>query len=303
MTLRLCESDRPAQADGAVACPHITGRIVRMSYTVSAHITDPRDSRLADYVGLKDAHIRRLPATEQFLVAEGPEVVRRLVASHLPIRSILVSPNRLDAMAGALSRVSCPVYTAERSVMTEVIGFDLHRGVVATAARPAWSTLDDVLTHPPRDGRRHRLLMFESMNDNENLGAIARSARAFGIDALVLDARCADPYYRRTVRVSMGEILFMPIVRAEVGAVTGFIREAGGVTFALTPADDAVDIRTTSPHGGGPLVLLLGAEGPGLTPGALSAADVRVRIPIDADVDSLNVGHAAAVALALTSLI
>lgn len=272
-----------------------------MSYTVSAHITDPRDPRLADYIGLKDAHIRRLPASDQFLVAEGPEVVRRLIASGLPIRSILVSPNRLDAMAEALDQVSCPVYTAERDVMTEVIGFDLHRGVVATASRPAWWSLDDVLARPPLNGRRHRLLMFESMNDHENLGAIARSARAFGVDALVLDSRCADPFYRRTVRVSMGEILFIPTVRAEVGDVVDQVRLAGGRTLALTPADDAVDIRSLSLHGEGPLVLLLGAEGPGLTQTAMSSADIRVRIPIADDVDSLNVGHAAAVALALTS--
>ena len=280
---------------------HTAGRIVRVSHTVSANITDPRDPRLADYIGLKDAHIRRLPASDQFLVAEGPEVVRRLIASGLPIRSILVSPNRLDAMADALDGVTSPVYTAERDVMTEVIGFDLHRGVVATASRPTWSTLDDVLARPPLDGRRHRLLMFESMNDHENLGAIARSARAFGIDATVLDSRCADPYYRRTVRVSMGEILFMPVIRAEVPDVIDRVRQSGGTTLALTPAADAVDIRELPPLTDGPLVLLLGAEGPGLTSGAMVSAHMRVRIPIAADVDSLNVGHAAAVALALTS--
>lgn len=279
-----------------------TGRIVRVAYTVSANITDPADARLADYVGLKDAHIRRLPVDDQFLVAEGPEVVRRLVASGLPIRSILVSPNRLDAMGEALESVTCPVYTAERDVMTEVIGFDLHRGVVATAARPPWWTLDEVLARPPLDGRRHRLLVFEAMNDHENLGAIARSARAFGVDALVLDSRCADPYYRRTVRVSMGEILFMPIVRAEVSDVTTEVRRLSGRTLALTPAHDAVDIHDISGNtGSGPLALLLGAEGPGLSDNAMRASDLRVRIPIAADVDSLNVGHATAVALALTT--
>lgn len=275
--------------------------MMRVAHTVTAHIADPNDERLADYVGLKDAHIRRLPSDEQFLVAEGPEVVRRLIASRLSIRSILVSPNRLEAMADSLSRVDCPVYTAERDVMTQVIGFDLHRGVVATADRPEWVSLDDVLGRPPLSGRFHRFVMFEAMNDHENLGAIARSARAFGADALVLDSRCADPYYRRTVRVSMGEILFLPIVRAEVGEVTEHIRAQGGRTLALTPADDAVDIHSVDMSATGPLVLLLGAEGPGLTIGAMSASDLRVRIPISADVDSLNVGHAAAVALAITS--
>lgn len=272
-----------------------------MTVNITADITDPADPRLADYIGLKDAHIRRLPDDEQFLVAEGPEVVRRLVASGLPIRSVLISPNRLDSMTGALSSVTCPVYTAERDVMTQVIGFDLHRGVVATAQRPAWHSLDSVLASPPLNGRFHRLVMFEAMNDHENLGAIARSMRAFGADAMILDSRCADPYYRRAVRVSMGEILFLPVVRAEVDEITRRVRGLGGVTVALTPAFDAIDIHDIDHDCTGPLVLLLGAEGPGLTDRALELADFRARIPITDDVDSLNVGHAAAVALALTS--
>lgn len=262
-------------------------------------IEDPSDPRLADYIGLSDRDINRRREDERFFIAEGPEVVRRLVASGLDIRSIVVSPNRVADMSEALAATTAPVYLAERAVVSAVAGFDLHRGVIASANRPAATSLSDVLRTPAVAGGGHRIAILEGLNDHENLGAIARSARAFSIDALVLDERCADPYYRRTVRVSMGEILFLPIVRMPVESAMEVIRAAGGSSLALTPADDAVPIGDLDIDHDSPLAFVLGAEGNGLSDHTLLHADHRVRIDIAPDVDSLNVGHAAAVAFAL----
>ncbi|MFM8649077.1 MAG: TrmH family RNA methyltransferase [Actinomycetota bacterium] len=262
-------------------------------------IEDPSDPRLADYIGLSDRDINRRRENERFFIAEGPEVVRRLVASGLDIRSIVVSSNRVADMREALVATSAPVYLAERSVVSAVAGFDLHRGVIAAANRPSPTSLSDVLGLPAVAGSGHRIAILEGLNDHENLGAIARSARAFAIDALVLDERCADPYYRRTVRVSMGEILFLPIVRMPVESAMEVIRSAGGSSLALTPTADATAIGDLTIDHDAPLAFVLGAEGSGLTRTTLVAADHRVRIDIAPDVDSLNVGHAAAVAFAL----
>jgi tRNA G18 (ribose-2'-O)-methylase SpoU len=267
---------------------------------VSEHpiIDDATDPRLADFMGLTDRDIARRHESERILIAEGPEVVRRLVASDLEIRSIVVSPNRLDEMAAALETVSCPVYVAERPVISQVAGFDLHRGVVASAVRPRTVSLDDVWARPPRDGRAHQFAVLEGLNDHENLGAIARTARAFDVDALILDPTCADPYYRRTVRVSMGEILFLPIVRAEIPTLLTSVRDHGGTTIALTPRRDALlldDVDTDDR----PTALVFGSEGYGLPDSTLTGVDVCARIDISADVDSLNVGHAVAAAFAL----
>lgn len=260
-------------------------------------VEDPADDRLADYVGLSDRDIARRQESERFLVAEGPEVVRRLVASGLRIRSIVLSPNRVADMSEALAATDAPVFLAERAVMSRVVGFDLHRGVVASADRPPPNGLDLLERIRPADGSALRLAVLEGLNDHENLGAIARSARAFGIDALVLDRTCADPYYRRTVRVSMGEILFLPVVRAEPADVVAWIAERHGTSIALTPRSDAIDLDSVETNRG-PTALILGAEGDGLTERTMSLASVRARIDIEPDVDSLNVGHAASVAFA-----
>ena len=176
-------------------------------------------------------------------------------------------------------------------MLKATVGFDIHRGAVASADRRPLPALDILL----RTARR--IAVLEGLNDPENLGAIARSARAFGIDALVLDPTCIDPYYRRTVRVSMGEILFLPVARAtNWTAALDTIRDAGFDTWALTPRRDATDLWTMPVPDR--LALLLGAEGPGLSRAARQAASTEVRIPIVADVDSLNVAAAAAVAFA-----
>ena len=263
-------------------------------------ITDPGDQRLADYVGLTDPEMSRRSVERPYFIAEGIEVVRRLVASGLELRSIVVAPNRLERLLPALTEVRCPIYTAERDVISSTIGYALHRGVIGSAYRPSPPLLDDVLSRPPLDGVRHRLAVLQGVNDHENLGAIARSARAFGIDALILDPTCADPYYRRCVRVSMGEILFLPVITMSVDDLAAAVHQHRGSVLALTPRRDAKTLLEVAPRDG-PIALVLGAEGFGLPEATLEVADHMARIPIAEDVDSLNVGHAAAVAFALTS--
>ena len=183
------------------------------------------------------------------------------------------------------------MYVASPDVLAATVGFNLHRGAVAAADRRPLLAVAEVLA-----GARC-VAVLEGLNDAENLGAIARSARALGVDGLVLDPTCIDPYYRRIVRVSMGEVLLLPIARAtrwpgDLDAV----RTAGFSLVALTPDPAAESLWDLDV--GGPVALLLGAEGPGLSGSALATADRRVRIPIDPTVDSLNVGHAAAIAFA-----
>ncbi len=175
--------------------------------------------------------------------------------------------------------------------MAEVAGFDVHRGAVASATRLPPADLDRVLA------AARTVAVLEGLNAAENLGAIARSARALGVDALLLDPTCADPLYRRTVRVSMGEILFLPHVRTgPVADLVPTLHAHGYRVLALTPSWDATDLRHRQRAHDEKLALVLGAEGPGLAAATLGAADERVRIAIAADVDSLNVGHAAAIA-------
>ena len=159
-------------------------------------------------------------------------------------------------------------YEADKWVLSEVIGFRLTRGVLASADRRPPADLDELLAGPDPAAPR-RLAVLEALNDAENLGSIARSALALGIDGLLLDPRCADPFYRRSVRVSMGHILALPFaVLSDWPADLGRVHDAGYTTVALTPAADAVDLTSIDPREHPRTAVLLGAEGPGLTPEA-----------------------------------
>jgi len=260
---------------------------------VAIEIDDPGDPRLADFVDLRDPDARRRLEGDEFFVAEGPVAIERLIASGHTVRAVLVTPTQHDRLAGVLAELDVPVYVAPRDLLANTVGFNLHRGAIASARRRPGRSIPDVIA-----GAR-RVAVLEGLNDPENLGAIARSARALGVDALVLDPTCLDPYYRRAVRVSMGEILFMPVARAiDWPGDLDLLHQAGFETWALTPSDDAVDIWSVDvPER---LALVLGAEGPGLDASTIRATTRRVRIPITPGVDSLNVGAAAAVAFAVT---
>jgi tRNA G18 (ribose-2'-O)-methylase SpoU len=184
-----------------------------------------------------------------------------------------------------------PTVVRRPAELVEITGFAFHRGVLATARR---------LPHPPLDevaSPARRLLVTEGVNDHENLGALFRNAAALGIDGALLDPTTADPLYRRSVRVSLGHVLRVPWTRVERWpAALDDLRARGVTTVALSPAAGAVDIDELAADPPDRIAFLVGAEGPGLTPGALEAADMRVRIPIATGVDSLNVATAAAIA-------
>ena len=252
------------------------------------HVDDPNDPRVADFFALNDPERRRaVEGDGGFFVAEGVLVIRQLLQSPYPVRAVLATPQGL----AALGDVDAPVYTTSQALMTKIAGFHFHRGALASADRRPQPDLDEAVAGAGL------VLMAEGVTDNENLGALFRNAGALGARAVVLDGTTADPLYRRSVRVSMGQVLRLPFTR--VPDAVEAIRRLQGLGFevlALTPAADAEDIRTVA-LGGRRRVLLVGAEGPGLTPGAIAAADRRVRIAMTAGVDSLNVATAAAVAL------
>jgi len=183
-------------------------------------------------------------------------------------------------------------------VLSEVIGFRLTRGALASADRLPPADLDELLAGPDPTAPR-RLAILEGLNDHENLGSIARSAVALGVDGLLLDPRCADPLYRRSVRVSMGHVLTLPfaVLPAWPGDLER-LHDMGYTTVALTPAPDAIDLGKLDPQVHPRTAVMLGAEGPGLSPEAQRAATARVRIPMQAGVDSLGVAAAAAIAFA-----
>ena len=235
-------------------------------------VDEPDDERLADFVDLADPAARRRRERDELFIVEGLVAVARLLESRHRVRSILVTPKhrrRVEALIGP----SDTMVIADEELVARTVGFHFHRGVVASAQRRPLPSAAEVLR------RSARVAVLEGLNDPENLGLIARSARAFGIDALLLDPTCIDPYYRRTVRVSMGEVLLLDVARfddwpADIDLVHG----AGFTTWAMTPAVDATSIwELAVPER---IAVMLGAEGSGLTAATLKAASTRVRIPI-----------------------
>ena len=258
-------------------------------------VDDPDDPRLADYVGLTDRDLRRrveFGGDRGIFIAEGVLVIAELLRSPYPVRSLLLTPARHAQLAPALAGVRAPVYVAEHRVMKEVTGFDIHRGAVGSAERLASPALADLI------GGRRRIAILEGINDHENLGVLFRNASAFGIEAVVLDPTCADPLYRRSVRVSMGHALRVPFGRAEPWpAALDAVAHSGFDVVALTPSAAARPVEELDRYReAGRVAILVGAEGPGLTEGALRAATLACRIGMAPGVDSLNVAAAAAVA-------
>ena len=254
-------------------------------------VEDPTDPRVSEFFALNDPERRRaIERHGSFFVAEGATVVRHLVASRYPVRAVLATAQGLRALDDVLARADVPVYVVSQELMTSIAGFRFHRGVLASAGRLPHPDLATVAAGAGL------ILMVEGVTDNENLGALFRNAAAFGVAGVVLDATSADPLYRRSVRVSMGHVLRLPFTRVpDAPAAVEALQRLGFEVLALTPAAGAEEIRTVGP--GDRRVLLVGAEGPGLSDRALAAADRRIRIAMGAGVDSLNVATAAAVAL------
>jgi tRNA G18 (ribose-2'-O)-methylase SpoU len=230
------------------------------------------------------------------VIAEGTVVVRRMLASPYPIRALLGVGRRYDELHDDLGDVDAPFYVTDAETMAAVVGFHLNRGVLATADRATFPEAATVL------GAARRVAILEGVGDHENIGAIFRNAAALGLDAVLLADGCADPLYRRSVRVSMGTALLMPFTRLPSWSDGGaeLLRRTGFTAVALTPRPDAVTLRDAAVElaSADKIAILLGSEGPGLTEQALSAADLLVRIPMASGVDSLNVATAGAIAFA-----
>lgn len=264
------------------------------------HVDDVDDERLAGYADLTDREARRhIEAGLGVFVVEGLVALRALLASDYPVRSVLSSARRIDDVAAVTQGLQAPVYVARPEVLAAVAGFDVHRGVLALGGRRPASDPADLLARVA--GAAGRLVVVtEGVNDHENLGALFRNAAALGAGAVRADPTTADPLYRRSIRVSAGHVLRLPFARlAPWPARLADLRQAGWFLLALTPQVDAPAI---GPLVAGwdpvvPVALLVGAEGPGLTPAAQTAADQRVRIPLAPGVDSLNVATAAAIVL------
>jgi len=246
-------------------------------------VLDADDPRVADYRRLKE---RWLNAEGGRFVAESERVVRRLVGSGLRVHSVLMTAPRLATLADALGG-PFPVYLAPQELLDRIAGFHVHRGCLAIGERPAAAQIPD--------GAR-TLVVLEDLTDVDNLGAIARHAAAFGADALLLSPRCADPFYRKAIRVSLGAVLTLPIVRLVNWPEDLRRLRADGVSLVAAVLDpDATPLARfeRSPR----TAILLGAEGPGLSAEARALCDHRVTIPMSPGADSLNVGTAAAIFL------
>ncbi|MFF3251571.1 TrmH family RNA methyltransferase [Actinacidiphila glaucinigra] len=255
-------------------------------------IDDPDDPRLRDYTSLTDVELRRRrePA-EGLFIAEGEKVIRRARQAGYRMRSMLLSAKWVDVMRDVIDEVPAPVYAVSPELAEQVTGYHVHRGALASMQRRQLPDAADLL------GDARRIVVMESVNDHTNIGAIFRSAAALGMDAVLLSPDCADPLYRRSVKVSMGAVFSVPYARLENWPRDlEAVREAGFTLLALTPDEKATDIDAAGPHRLERVALMLGAEGDGLSTRALVAADEWVRIPMAHGVDSLNVGAAAAVA-------
>jgi tRNA G18 (ribose-2'-O)-methylase SpoU len=251
-------------------------------------LDDPADPRLDDFRDLTTADRRPdRPGGKGLVIAEGVVVVRRMLTSPYPVRALLGVERRIAALDEEVDS-SIAAYVTSAEVMAAVVGFHLNRGVLAVADRARPWTLEDL-------ARSRRLAVLEGVGDHENLGALFRNVAALGVDGVVIGPGCSDPLYRRSVRVSMGHVLGVPFTTVtEWPGALEFLRDKGFQVLALTPRADAVDLSEISIDG--PVAVLLGSEGPGLTDEAIKASSQAVRIPMAGGVDSLNVATAGAVA-------
>ncbi len=251
------------------------------------------DARVKDYGKLTDTQLRRsVEAAQGLYIAESSKVLRRaLAAGHRP-RSFFMAEKWLDSLADVFAaHPETPVYCGSDAVLEEITGFHLHRGALAAMDRP-----DPVDFRSLLPGAR-RLAVLEDIVDHTTLGAIFRSAAALEIDAVLISPRCADPLYRRSIRVSMGTVFQVPWARLpQWPDDLAVLQEAGFRTVALALADEALSLDQLAADPPERLALILGTEGEGLSAATLAAADASVMIPMSGGVDSLNVAAASAVA-------
>ncbi|MFD7938383.1 TrmH family RNA methyltransferase [Streptomyces sp. NPDC048253] len=280
-------------------------------------VEDPDDPRLRDYTGLTDVELRRKrePA-EGLFIAEGEKVIRRARDAGYEMRSMLLSAKWVDVMRDVIDELPAPVYAVSPELAERVTGYHVHRGALASMQRKPLPAAAELLQaarrtvvpgpagdHPlePSDDAGQRVAVFEGFVDHANLGAAFRSAAALGIKAILLSPDCADPLYRRAIKVSMGAVFSVPYARFDAWpAGLDVVRDAGYDILAMTPDEKATPLDELNPARFEKSAIMLGSEGHGLSTYALRAADEWVRIPMSAGIDSLNVAAASAVAFYAT---
>ncbi len=256
-------------------------------------IADPADPRLDDFRDLNSVDRRPdLPSGKGLVIAEGVLVVQRMLASRFTPRALLGTDRRLTELGTDLDGLDVPYYRVHPDVMADVVGFHLNRGVLASASRAAELSVSDVIATAAT------VAVLEGVNDHENLGSVFRNAAGLGVDAVIFGSGCADPLYRRAVRVSMGHALLVPFARAtRWPADLEILRAEGFQLLAMTPDAGAAALADAMAGLAAQRVaILVGAEGPGLQEHTMRASDLRVRIPMSRGTDSLNVATAAALA-------
>ena len=263
-------------------------------------ISSANDPRLEPYRDLPAAKKDRA-ATR--CIAESEFVVRRLLESTIEVESLLATPAATERLEG-LVPASVPLFVASKAILSDIVGYRFHAGVLACAVRPRFAPVMEVIaqTHAAPDARAHgarpsRVVALSQVVDADNVGSIVRSAAAFGADALVLDDRCADAYSRRAIRVSVGNIFKLPVIACDdfAGELRRLRDEQGYRLFALVADADAEALESASPTGRD--LLLFGGEGYGLRDDLRQMCDCRLTIPTDPNVDSLNVAVASAITL------
>lgn len=254
-------------------------------------VSDPADPRLDAYLRLRDVSLRQRVEVERGIyLAEGEKVVRRAVEAGHRVVSFLMAPRWLDGLGDVLGGTDAPCYVLDEAAIEQVTGFHVHRGALAAMQRPVERPAAEVVTGASR------IVVMEDLADHANVGAIFRSAAALGFDAILLSPRCADPWYRRAIKTSMGAVFRVPFARVDDWyGLPDLLRDHGVTSVALTLADDSIDLDTV-PADLEQLALIVGSEGHGLSDRWQSASDLRVRIPMAADIDSLNAAASVAVA-------
>ena len=281
--------------------PRLPGHAVQLIPVQS--LSDPR---LAPYANMRDAELAQRAdplddrAHQGLFIAEGELVLGRLLASRFPIQSVLTTPTRLETLRPTLARLPAetPVFLADPPILSQIVGFNMHRGVLAIGGRGHELTLADLLA------KSGPLVVLEDLTNHDNLGGIFRNAGALGGPgvSIAISPRCADPLYRKSIRVSMGAVLCLPFARMiQWPGALREMSEAGMEVWGLTPDSAAVPIgQAQRETGGRRIALLLGSEGPGLTDAARESCTRLVRIPMnkaDPTIDSLNVAMAFGIAL------
>lgn len=254
-------------------------------------ITDPDDPRIEPYRAVRE---RDLVGRQNRFIAEGEVVLRVLLKqSRFSIESLLLAENRLESLSDALGQLSpdVPVYTANRHVMDQIVGFPIHRGILGIARRNPEPPLAEFLSGLPE---KATVIGLVSLANHDNVGGIFRNAAAFGADAVLLDPATCDPLYRKAIRVSVGGALIVPFTRAaSADAMVRALEAASFEILSLSPSGKEIlsQVRP-APR----TALLLGAEGPGLPPDLL-ARTRAVSIPMSGGFDSLNVATTSGIAL------